>query len=87
MPGAGLWAPAAGDGNLEIDFVDGGGPSGEDIAYRGEAPPGTAVSAAAWKISRYLFPTANPDNVSRTWAGGNHFADKVWNDRASLTYS
>lgn len=61
------------------DFV------GETIIYRGEAAPGTAESAAVWRIKRIEF--APDGDVTETWAGGNANFDKAWVDRTTLGYA
>lgn len=48
--------------------------------YIGEAVPGTATSAASWRIQRITAATGNID-----WAGGASF-NQVWDNRASLVY-
>jgi hypothetical protein len=60
-----------------VDFV------GETVLYRGEAVPGAAESAPAWRIQRLTFAG---DDVSYEWAAGSAAFDKVWTDRASLSY-
>lgn len=50
--------------------------------YTCEAPPGTATSAAGWRISREV--TAD-SVVTKTWAGTGTF-DQIADNRASLTY-
>lgn len=64
----------------EIDKVDVGN---DTYYYKGQALPGTATSAAAWRI-RLTIVYSNGD-VSKSWADGNSNFDKVWDDR--LTYS
>lgn len=49
------------------------------VLYVGEAEPGTADSAAAWRIKR-----VTPTGVS--WADAVSTFTKVWNSRASYTY-
>ena len=49
------------------------------LLYVGEADPGTANSAAAWRIKR-----VTPTGVS--WADGVATFTKVWDDRATFTY-
>lgn len=57
----------------------------ETVLYRGEAAPGTAEDAAAWKIRRVEF---FPDgDVTTTFAAGNAEFVHVWADRAALQYS
>lgn len=55
------------------------------FAYLGQALPGTATSAAGWRIQRLTF--SSDGDVSTQWADGNSDFDNVWNDRATLTYS
>lgn len=50
--------------------------------YIGDATPGTATSAATWRIKRMT----NADTTI-IWADGNSNFDNVWDNRASLTYS
>ena len=49
--------------------------------YFGEAVPGTATSAAKWRIHRITSATGNID-----WARLAAF-NQIWDNRASLTYS
>ncbi len=53
------------------------------IAYIGEASPGVSSSTAAWRIKR-LDTTAG---VHITWANGTSQFDKIWDNRASYSYS
>lgn len=55
------------------------------ITYIGEAVVGTLDAGSTWRISK-LDATSTPD-LSITWASGTAAFDKVWNDRASFTYS
>lgn len=68
-----------------IDEVSNG-----NIAYIGEADPGTLTSVASWRIQRVTF--ADEDNTSNEdvtieWADGNASFDNIWDNRASLSYS
>lgn len=56
--------------------------TGNDI-YIGYALPGTANTAASWKIKR--INTVNP--ISIYWADSSTLYNKVWNDRATYTYA
>jgi hypothetical protein len=60
-----------------IDFV------GDTTMYKGEADPGTAESAAKWRIQRLTFVG---DDVTYEWAAGTAAFDKVWANRAALSY-
>lgn len=54
------------------------------VTYIGDANPGTATSAAEWRIRRL---TEVGDDVTVEWADGNDTFDNIWDDRASLSYS
>ena len=62
-----------------VDFIS------DTLLYRGEATPGSAESAAVWRIRRIAF--AADDDVTEEWATGAATFDQVWDDRASLSYS
>ena len=54
--------------------------------YVGYAQPGTATDEAKWQICK---KTYDVDNylTQVDWAEGTHDYDKVWDDRASYSYS
>jgi len=52
------------------------------VTYLGTAKPGTATSAASWRVKKVT--NASGDIV---WADGDDSYDNVWDDRASLSYS
>lgn len=52
--------------------------------YIGEAEPGTATSASAWRIQKVQ---TSGNNVDALWADGNTRFDNVWDNRESLNYS
>lgn len=54
---------------------------GATYMYVAEALPGSADSAAAWRIKRYVQAT-----LKGTWADGEATFTKVWDDRATYTY-
>lgn len=57
----------------------------DTVMYKGEATPGTANSAASWRISRI---TTNAEgDVTEEWAGGTAEFTQVWDNRLSLSYS
>jgi hypothetical protein len=59
--------------------------SGGVPLYAGFALPGTLTSATGWAIRKM---TAVGDNITATdWASGTTKFDKVWDDRATYTYS
>lgn len=53
------------------------------ITYVGEASPGTSGSDSTWRIKRL----DSTSGLIITWADGDSDFDKVWDDRASYTYS
>lgn len=65
----------------ELSFVD---ENSETITYIGAAAPGTSQASAGWKIKRILI-SGTVTQIS--YASGNSNYDKVWNDRASLSYN
>jgi len=54
----------------------------DPINYLGKAPFGSATSDPAWQIRRVDLTTG----VVMKAADGNANFDKIWDDRASLTY-
>lgn len=62
---------------VRLDQVD------ANTLYVGEALPGTAGSAAAWRIKKIL--TAGTE-TSILYADGNTAFDNVWNNRVGLSY-
>lgn len=52
--------------------------------FRGFAAAGTNADAAAWAIQKV---TNNNGIISHQWADGNKNFDKVWANRATLTYN
>jgi hypothetical protein len=56
--------------------------NGNDI-YIGYAIAGTATSSNSWKIKK--INTVNP--ITIMWADASTLYNKVWDDRASYTYS
>lgn len=53
------------------------------LTYIGKALPGIATSAASWQVKKI----DSTSGTSITWASGNSNFDKVWDNRASLSYS
>lgn len=60
------------------DFV------GDTLIYVGHAQPGQAETASTWRIKRLTIGVDG--DVTEEWAGGSASFDKVWADRASLSY-
>lgn len=59
--------------------------SGENPVYVGEAAPGSATSAEAWRIRKLTYSGANLTDVE--WADGDTDFNNIWDNRASLSYS
>jgi len=59
--------------------------SGDNAIYVGEAEPGSAKSAAAWRIKKITYSGSNPTDIQ--WAEGNGNFNKIWNNRAGYSYS
>ena len=55
------------------------------LIYEGFAEPGTAVSAAGWLIRRYTWDGAN--NTKVEYANGETAFDKIWDNRATYSFS
>ena len=61
----------------DVDFVT------DDIAYIGEAAPGTLTSEAFWRIKKIVFVG---DDSTTTWADGTAAEDKILDNKLSYTY-
>jgi len=57
----------------------------DTITYVGEAAPGGQVAVAEWRIKR-ITEYAN-GYLEIIWANDSEAFDKVWNDRATYTYT
>lgn len=55
------------------------------VSYVGEALPGASQSSAVWRIKK-LDESGTPE-LQVEWADGTSDFDKVWDDRATYTYS
>lgn len=58
--------------------------AGGGVTYRGWAVPGTATSAAGWRVTKI---TETTGDYVLNFADGNNNFDNVWDNRASLSYS
>lgn len=67
----------------EVDFAD-----SDATIYIGFADPGTATSAASWRVQRVVFTPDSPnsDDVEILFAGNDPGFVHVWDNRTSLTY-
>ena len=76
--------PAGGEDEValakRVDFID------DTLLYRAEADPGTLDSDNNWRIRRIIIGAVDGD-VTEEWAEGNANFDKVWNNRATYSYS
>jgi hypothetical protein len=66
---------------LQLDYV-----GGTDPQYVGWAEPGTATSAAKWRIAKLTFD-ANHNVTQVQWAGGTIAYNAIWDNHTSLSYS
>lgn len=57
------------------------------LLFIGDAPTGTATSAAAWRIFRFDFNVDASADIKKKYAEGSIAFDQIWDDRASLAYS
>lgn len=55
---------------------------GDTYMYIGQATPGTATSAASWRIKRLT-----QADLTIVWADGDSSFNNVWDDHATLSYS
>lgn len=62
-----------------VDFVT------DSVLYKGEALVGSSESSPIWRIRRVTI--ASDNDVEEVWAAGNANFDKVWTNRAALSYS
>lgn len=56
-----------------------------EVTYIGEALPGTATSAASWRIRRLTIQSDS--DIEILYADGNDSYDNIWDNRLSLSYS
>jgi len=63
---------------IEYDIAD-------QPIYIGEAISGTATSEASWRIQYITWVAGNATSIK--WASGTPKFDKVWDSRATYTYS
>ena len=60
--------------------------SGGNAIYVGEAAPGTSKSEGAWRIKKITYDSNN-NATDVQWANGDDKWDKIWDNRASYSYS
>jgi len=59
--------------------------SGANPVYVGEAKPGIATDEKGWRIKKITYDGDNPTQID--WAEGNRNFDKIWDNRATYSYS
>jgi YD repeat-containing protein len=59
---------------------------GNKVEYEGYARPGALSSVAEWQISKYTYDGSG-NCTGKQFAGGVHDYDKIWDNRASYSYS
>lgn len=59
---------------------------GTNPVYIGKATTGTATTAASWSIKKITYD-ANNNPITIKFANGTDSFDKVWDDRATYSYS
>jgi hypothetical protein len=57
-----------------------------DLTYVGEATPGTATSAASWRIFRMDESASGDEELLKRYADGVATFTKIWDDRATYGY-
>ena len=65
---------------VRIDYSDG------NITYVGYAVPGSSEDEAKWQIRKFEYD-ASGNLIAVKFAEGTVGFDKIWNNRASYTYS
>jgi len=63
----------------QIDWID------DDHVYIGDANPGSATSAASWRIKYTVFQADG--DAAITWADGDDNFDNIWDNRLTYSYS
>lgn len=56
-----------------------------EITYRGDALPGSATSAASWRVQQMTMQSDG--DIAILFADGNDNFDNIWDNRLSLSYS
>lgn len=70
------------DGNYTVKMAY----SGTNLQYLGKAQIGSATSASEWQIQKFTYDGS--DNLTDIqWADATDDFTKVWDDRATYTYS
>lgn len=56
-----------------------------NVEYIGYAKPGASSFEDLWAICKYTYSGSNV--VAKQWAGGSNLQNKIWENRASYSYS
>lgn len=56
-----------------------------EVTYRGDAVPGSATSAAAWRVQRMTMQSDG--DIEILYADGDDSFNNIWDNRLSLSYS
>lgn len=59
----------------------------DTVTYIGWAAPGTATSAASWRVKRITESSLGSGDYEMVFADGDSDFDNVWDNRASLSYA
>jgi len=59
--------------------------AGSGITYIGKADPGSSEASGVWQISR--IDESSPGQTIILFPDGQNSFDKIWDNRASLSYS
>lgn len=70
---------------IETQYTQALAYTGSNVEYVGLAAPGTSKAAALWQIKKLTYSGDNVTDVQ--FADASTSFNKVWNDRASYTYS
>ena len=57
------------------------------LTYVGEAAPGSATSAAVWRIFRLDETGSGDEELIKKFASGSTNFDQIWDNRLALSYS
>lgn len=68
------------DGDQLVDYLS------DTELYRAEADVGSLSSDPVWRI-RHIILALDATSATTTWADGTETFDKIWDDRATYTYS
>jgi len=70
---------------VRLEVLDDTPSTGDTTIYKGWAEPGTATSAAKWRMQETI--SLENGNITKLFGDGNLRFDNVYDDRATLSYS